>query len=361
LRPIEDARRSNVRFAAECLAFATPPERQTVDEECGGSFRAGHDPTWKRSVHHDAGRSWDLEDMQGYYVRKLFGLDPFELRYGDPERSLDISRATVATLYERVLSEWRRSGSSCDGAIVLALRDLRPGAGWGVVDSFGRPKAPWFALKRVLSPVGLVLTDEGLNGLHAHVLNDRAGELSGTLRVELFVRGELMVESAEQAVVVHGRGSSLVEVAGMFDGFRDLTAAYGFGPPANDLVRVVLTDDRGAELASVVHLPGGGLRPIEPDLGLEAELRSEGGRWVLEVSTRRFAQWIVVEIPGYRPEDSWFHLAPGVARSLVLEPEDNLAEPPAGEVRALNSSRSVRIVAPKGNPEAAGSGRLRPR
>jgi beta-mannosidase len=346
LRPVEDARRSNVRFAAECLAFATPPERRTVDEECGGSFRAGHDPTWKRSVHHDAGRSWDLEDMQGYYVRRLFGLDPFELRYRDPDRSLDISRATVATLYERVLSEWRRPGSSCDGAIVLALRDLRPGAGWGVVDAFGRPKAPWFALKRVLEPVGLVLTDEGLNGLHAHILNDRAGELSGTLRVELFVRGELMVESAERAVVAPGHGASLVEIAGMFDGFRDLTAAYGFGPPANDLVRVVLLDDEGAELGSVVHLPGGGLRPIEPDLGLEAELRSEGGRWVLEVSTHRFAQWLVVEIPGYRPEDSWFHLAPGVTRSLVLEPEDNLAGPPAGEVRALNSSRSVRIVAP---------------
>jgi beta-mannosidase len=345
LRPIEDARRSNVRFAAECLAFATPPERRTVDEECGGSFRAGHDPTWKRSVHHDAGRSWDLEDMQGYYVRKLFGLDPFELRYGDPDRSLDISRATVATLYERVLSEWRRSGSSCAGAIVLALGDLRLGAGWGVIDALGRPKAPWFALKRVLSPVGLVLTDEGLNGLHAHLLNDRSEELSGILRVELFVRGEMMVESAEQPVVIPGRSATLVEVAGMFDGFRDLTAAYGFGPPANDLVRVVLLDSTGVELASVVHLPGGGLRQIEPDLGLEAELRSDARRWVLEISTRRFAQWVVIETPGYLPGDSWFHLAPGAPKSVVLEPETGSEGPPTGEVRALNSSRSVRLVA----------------
>jgi beta-mannosidase len=153
-----------------------------------------------------------------------------------------------------------------------------------------------------------------------------------------------MVESAEQPVVLPGRSATLVEVAGMFDGFRDLTAAYGFGPPANDLVRVVLLDAAGAELGSVVHLPGGGLRPIEPDLGLEAGLRSEAGRWILEVSTRRLAQWLVVEVPGYRPEDSWFHLAPGTPRSLVLEPETGSEDPPAGEVRALNSSRSVRIV-----------------
>ena len=55
LRPVEDARRARVRFAAECLAFATPPERRTVDEECGGAYRAGHDPSWKLAVHHDAG------------------------------------------------------------------------------------------------------------------------------------------------------------------------------------------------------------------------------------------------------------------------------------------------------------------
>jgi beta-mannosidase len=68
LQPFEDARRARVRFAAECLAFATPPERRTIEEECGGAYRAGHDPTWKRAVHHDAGRSWDMEDMQSYYT-----------------------------------------------------------------------------------------------------------------------------------------------------------------------------------------------------------------------------------------------------------------------------------------------------
>ena len=231
LRPVEDARRARVRFASECLAFATPPERRTVDEECGGSHRAGHDPSWKLAVHHDAGRSWDLEDMQSFYMRKLFSLDPFELRYRDAERALDLARATVARLFEMVMSEWRRPGSTCTGAIVLALRDLRPGAGWGVVDSLGRPKAPWYALKRVLSPVGLVITDEGLNGLRLHVVNDGEAEVAGTLRVELFVRGELMVEWAEQHVVVDGRSAATIEVSGMFDGFRDLTGAYSFSPP----------------------------------------------------------------------------------------------------------------------------------
>lgn len=343
LQPPEDARRARVHFAAECLAFATPPESRTIQEECGGAYRAGHDPTWKRAVHHDAGRSWDLEDMQSYYTRKIFAIDPFEVRYRDAERALDLARATVVILFENVMSEWRRVGSTCSGATVLAIRDIRPGPGWGVVDSLGRPKASWFALKRVLSPVALLVTNEGLNGLHMHLVNDRPEEMRGTVRVELFVRGELMVESAERRVEVPGRSSELIQVAELLDGFRDLTDAYSFGPPAYDVVSCSLLDDEGVVVSSAIHQPAGVTRALEPDVGLEAEASSEGGSWVLRVSTRRFAQWVVVEVHGFRPDDSWFHLAPGATKSIVLYAEDDPEARPAGEVRSLNSVRSVRF------------------
>ncbi len=352
LRPVEDARRAGVRFASECLAFATPPERRTVDEECGGAARAGHDPAWKLAVHHDAGRSWDLEDMQGFYVRELYGVDPFALRYRDAERALDLGRATVARLFDIVMSEWRRPGSTCSGAIVLALSDLRPGAGWGVVDSLGRPKAPWYTLKRVLAPVALLLTDEGLNGLDLHVVNDTDAEEAGTIRVELFVRGELMVESAERRVVVARRSAATIEVTEMFDGFRDLSGAFSFTPPAHDVVAATFFTDSGHPVPVVVHQPGGGMRPVESDIGLEAQLvGADGGAWVLDVATKRFAEWVVVDVPGYRPDDSWFHLPPGARRTLVLHAEGAKASvqpgPLSGEVRALNSASSVRFAAPR--------------
>ncbi|MFZ0666794.1 MAG: hypothetical protein WAM97_13660 [Acidimicrobiales bacterium] len=351
LRPVEDARRAKVKFASECLAFAPPPERRTVDDECGGAERAGHDPGWKLAVHHDAGRSWDLEDMQSYYLRKIFAVDPFELRYRDAERALDLSRATVATLFETVLSEWRRPGSSCSGAIVLALRDLRPGPGWGVIDSFGRPKAPWFVLRRVHAPVALLLTDEGLNGLSIHLVNDNPGEVTGRLVVELFVRGELMVESVERPVSLDAYSGEVVEVSGMFDGFRDLTGAYGFGPPAYDVVSARLVGEDGEDLAGAIHLPGGVIRTHEFDVGLEADLTEKDGMWSIDISTTRFAQWVVVEVPGFRPDDSWFHLPPGGHKKVVLHPQKEPVRPEsllplAGEVRALNSARSVRFAAP---------------
>jgi len=54
LRPLSDIRTSNVRFAAECLAFSLPPEKRSVDRHFGGSRVAGHHPAWKLGVPRDA-------------------------------------------------------------------------------------------------------------------------------------------------------------------------------------------------------------------------------------------------------------------------------------------------------------------
>ncbi len=52
-------------------------------------------------------------------------------RYVDPERALDLGRATNAELMSRVFAEWRRAGSTCAGGLVLALADLRHRRGLG--------------------------------------------------------------------------------------------------------------------------------------------------------------------------------------------------------------------------------------
>ena len=45
-----------------------------------------------------------------------------------------------------VFGEWRRGVSRCGGGLVLWLRDLLPGAGWGVLDSRGEPKVAYHHL-----------------------------------------------------------------------------------------------------------------------------------------------------------------------------------------------------------------------
>ncbi len=342
LRPLSSLRSDGVRFASECLAFATPPEPSSVEDMFGGPQGALDDPRWRRGAHHDAGRSWDLEDMHGFYMARTFGIDPFLVRWQDPERYLELARATAVFLVSNVLTEWRRHGSSCAGALVLALRDLRIGPGWGLVDAWGRPKAPWYALRPVLAPVAVLVSDEGLNGLRVHLLNDSSRRIRGTVQVALFVRGELCVEQCERTIELGARCGTEMDVGDLFDGFRDLNAAYGFGPPAWDVVDVKLVEEGGSCLGEAVYLPTGPLRPLEADVGLHGAVgRDAGGTWQLTVSTRRLAQWVRVEVPGFHPSDSWFHLAPGGRRTVTLVPAGGRA--PVGYVQAFNSSTTARF------------------
>ncbi len=347
LRDPDDARRCGIRFMSEGLAFAVPPERRTVDEVCGGAAAAGHDPAWKRAVFHDTGRSWDIEDVRDHYVGRIFGCDPHLVRYLDPERALDLGRAVVAELMAGAFSEWRRGGSTCAGALVVALRDAAPGAGWGVVDALGRPKAPWYALRRVLAPVAVLVTDEGLNGLRLHLVNDGPDMFSGMLRVELYSPSGLRSDEATTAVEVPARGSLAVDAGSLFDGFRDIGYAYRYGPPTCDAVVATLDDAAGEVVGEVVHLPAGPARPLDADVGLEATAgRSGDGTWSLTVSSARLAQWVEIDTPGFRPADSWFHLVPGRPRSIGLRSlggadGDGDGGAPRGRVRALNSTVSA--------------------
>lgn len=347
LRPLEDARRSGVRFASECLAFANPPEVLDTADGQLALLGLGHHPDRKAVVHRDAASSWDLEDIRDWYTDRLFGVDVRALRRSDPERAADLARAAVATIFEAVLTEWRRPGSSCWGALVLQSHDVGFGAGAGIVDGFGRPKSPWYAMRRRMAASVVGLTDEGVNGLGLHVASDRTDTWYAAVRLDLYLDGRVLAESTTIDVTVRDGGAT-VPTATAFGGFRDLNDAHRFGPPAHDVVAATLLDTEGAELSHAVFLPGQALRPVEPDLGLRAVAhQTPGAGWEITVSTERFAQWLTFDVPGWIPLDNWFHLLPGCSSvvSLRAEPGDPTQQP-RGEVRALNCARPTRITGP---------------
>ena len=343
LRPLDDLRRAEVAFVSEGLAFAIPPERDTVDEACGGARRAGHDPAWKQAIHHDTGGSWDLEDVRDHYVAQLFGEDPALLRRHDPERALDLGRAAVTHIMSEAASEWRRSGSSCAGLLLVGLHDLRAGAGWGVIDACGAPKAPWFALARALQPVGLLLTDEGLNGLAVHLVNDGGQDVRGRVEVEVY-SADHRIDQGSGAVTVSARSGVRLAAEALFDGFRDLTYAYRFGPRLTELVVARLRGEDDSVLAAATYLPEGPGRPLQSEVGLQATLHQvDEQAWSLSIKTRRFAQYVSVDIPGFRPDDSWFHLEPGGSTVVGLQRTGSGGRAPNGLLRALNSKEEVRV------------------
>ena len=343
LRPLDDARRAEVRFASECLAFANVPEAATVARVLDGGEAAPHHPKWKARVPRDAGAPWDFEDVRDHYLRLLYGVDPLALRYGDPDRYLRLSRAVTGEVMEEVYAEWRRGRSTCAGGLVWMYQDLWPGAGWGVVDALGAPKAAWHALRRAFRPVQVNLTDEGVNGLAVHVLNETAHAVAATLSIVCLRDGAVPVLRAERTLTLAPRAAQEIAAASLSDAFFDITYAYRFGPPPHDVTVAALTDGDGKRLAEAFHFPQG-RGTARSALGLSAVLEAHDSGWALRLRSERCAQSVHIEDEGFRAEDEWFHLAPGIERVVpLIAREAASGAVPDGEVHALNGLSPVRF------------------
>jgi beta-mannosidase len=335
LRDLDDARRANVRFAAESLAFANVPDE--ISLASGHPPALTHHPDWKRGVPRDHGASWDFEDVRDHYLRLLYGVDPALLRREDCERYLALSRATSAEVMEATFAEWRRPGSPTRGALVWLLQDLAPGAGWGVIASDGEPKAAWHGLARAFRPVQVSMTDEGVNGLAIHLINERPVPLTAHLELTCWRDGTVAVANASRAIELEAYGRMSISAFDLLGRFFDISYAYRFGPPGHDATSVILRAEQvGPVLADAFHFPLG-RGQARHDVGLQAELQRDGDGWALDLSCRRLAQSVHIVGEGWRPEQNWFHLAPGVSRRIPLRPRADRLAAPRGEIRAVNA------------------------
>ena len=338
LRPLDDARRCELRFAAECLAFANVPEESTVEASFPGAAAVVHHPQWKARVPRDVGAGWDFEDVRDYYLRLLFGVDPMQLRYSDPQRYLALSRVVPGEVMARTFAEWRRQRATCRGALVFLLRDLWPGAGWGLIDSLGTPKAAYYYLKRAFKPLSLGITDEGCNGLYLHAANESAQPRDMTLQAALYRHGELKVADGRISTALPPRGNAEIPLNRLFTGFLDTSYAYRFGPPSHDLVVATLAEAATGEVHDTAFFFPVGFPAAAPaELGLTATVhRTQGRAYRLDIQTQKYAQSVVISAPGFLPDDNHFHLEPGGRRSIALRPQ----RPDArlqGSLTALNT------------------------
>jgi beta-mannosidase len=251
LRPLEDARRANVRFASECLAFANLPDDRMLSTY---NLDPGADTTrWLARVPRDGGASWDFEDVREHYLTALWGENGRGLRETDPARWRGLSRAITAEIVERTLDEWRRPASTTAGALLWLWRDLWPGAGWGLLDSDGRPKSTFHALRRAAWPLRLSITDEGTNGLYLHLVNESPRAVSGKLVLRCLRDGKTPVIEASREVTVGPHAGLSLGSFELFDRFFDAGHCYRFGPAAHDVVHATFEGADAGLQAEAFH------------------------------------------------------------------------------------------------------------
>ncbi|HEY4280653.1 MAG TPA: hypothetical protein VGM91_20710 [Conexibacter sp.] len=355
-RPLSDARLAEVRFASECLAFANVPEQATVDSlipHSPSSVTADH-PAWKAGVPRDNGSGWDFDDVRDHYLAHRYGVDPGELRRVDHARYLDLSRELTGELMAEVMGEWRRAASPNRGGLILWLRDLVPGAGWGVIDSNGIPKAAYHHLRRALAPLALWTTDEGLAGNALHVANDGPRPFDGELRVALYRDQEQLVEEAAAPLRLDPHDSATRDAEQLLGRFADISYAYRFGPPAHDVVVTTLQNAEGAPCAQAFRFPAGHPLVLESAarLGLEGQLGTlADGRPAITLHSRRLAWGVRIDVPGHLPHDDALTLEPGRPRTVALHPTGQAPEAADAFLTALNLVGRVRVS--PSQPEAA--------
>lgn len=348
LRPLDDARRADVRFASECLAFANVPCDATL-ERIGRPHP--HEPRWKAAVPRDPGASWDFDDVRDHYLRTLYDVAPERLRREDPARYFELSRAVIADVMRETFSEWRRSGSRCAGALVWQFQDVMPGAGWGLLDAAHLPKSGWYALRQVLQPVQIVVVDEGLNGLDVHVINERPAPLTASVELVALRDGRTPVARCGGQVRLAAHDAVRLGSAELLGRFFDWTYAYRFGPCEHDTVVASLRGDDGALLSQAFHFPSRTHPAVfaRRDPGIEARVSRAGDAWHVDIDTRHVARHVQIDAPGFMPLDDWFHLAPGATARVALIPQpigtpriDDA--PPSVDIRAVNAARTVRAA-----------------
>jgi beta-mannosidase len=333
-RPFNDARYANVRFASECLGFSCVPEKISLARDFGTTPLSS--PLWMSRIPRDMGAMQTFADVTEHYMRRLYGCEPEHLRENDPERYLDIARACVAETMAEIIGEWRRVGSGTRGALVWFLKDLWSSPGWGVIDANGEPKSAYYALKRAFRPVQIFLIDEGVNGLHLHLVNDSPENIEGEASLFCYRNGRTVVMRAMRNAAIPPRSAIVIRDVEFWGCFFDTTLAYNFGPPSHDAtVASFRRMDKTEPCIEAFHFPLG--RRIErAALSLDATVEFDGTNFDLLLTTTALAQSLCIEDASFRPADNWFHLAPGAHKRVRLTPRTKEAKRPHGVIRALN-------------------------
>ncbi|MBC3885703.1 glycoside hydrolase family 2 protein [Undibacterium griseum] len=337
LRPVDDARRSHVRFTTECLGFSNMPDEQQIETVLPDGEKPGPHPRWKQRIPRDNGTSWDFEDVRDHYLSALYQTDASRLRATDSERYTELARTVSGDIMAQTLHEWRRYGSSCRGALIWFWRDLWAGAGWGVIDAAGRPKAAYYFLKRAMAPLAVFFSDEGLNGLTIHIVNDRPAVFTGWLELHLYRNGSQRTASQRIAIQLSGHSSQMLSADALLPHFSDTAYAYRFGPAGHDLASTHLYPaDAGSPVSSDYHFCLGQQAFLETDPGLSAEFTPDDAHsGILTLETRRVALAVCISAAGATADHNFFHLAPGIRQSVRLTTTADTL-PAAVTLKALN-------------------------
>ena len=159
-----------------------------------------------------------------------------------------------------------------------------------------------------------------MDGLRLDAINETAEPVVGEIRFRAHSRSGVVPVDVALPVKVEAHSSLTWSVDSLVGRFTDLT--HVFSVRGADIRRPSPSHSKTKTArwwtkwsTSWVARRG----PRERSVGLVATARNVGDEeWVVDVSTDASAQYVALELQGFEPEDSWFHLAPNGRRTVRL-------------------------------------------
>ena len=343
-RPVSELRQHDVKFTSECLGFSNIPISQTRNKVLNGQLPVTHNPIWKQRVPRDTGTGWDFEDIRDYYTRILFNIDPITTRSYDTERYLALSEVTTGEIMSQTFSEWRSNHSDCSGGLVWFLKDLWRGAGWGIIDSDGSPKACYYYLKRCWQPINIGITNETLNGLDIHINNESSQAINGKIEICLLNKNSVTLASNSTDIHIASQEIKTINSDTLLKHFYDTTYSYRFGPSKHSIVAVQLKNDNSELISEAFYFPNS----EEPYSDSKSILKAtatqiDSTTYTLEISCNCFLYAVCIEADGYDILDNFFHLLPNTVKHVTLKQVSQNTKRFKGYVSAINITDDVKI------------------
>ncbi len=341
-RSVDDRSVEQVRFASECLGFANLPDPSSMNELFGSSLPSPTGASWKSGTPRDDGVGWDFDDIRDHYTEQLFSVNALDLRMHDLPRYFELSRLASGVAMAAVFARWRATRSLCQGALIWMMHDVRPGAGWGLIDALGRPKPAYHLVRSVLHPVQVLVTDEIFDGHNVHLINERCIELSGVLTITLVLLDGRAGGKVVRNIVLPPRSAQTLSVDGCFDRFQDTTWSYRFGPPAFRAVAADLLLSNGTSVQHVATVGSAGIE-TSADIQLTACLVDHSGAVRLQLESDRLLEWTRLESAGFECIDNYVHIIPGVSRQIEVLMDRGYTGVPSLRLKPANNRRELRV------------------
>ncbi len=344
LQPVKNLRSHDVKFTSECLGFSNIPNLKLRNSVLDGNLPVCHNPIWKQRTPRDTGTGWDFEDVRDYYLKELFDVDPISMRSFDPEHYMLLSELVTGEIMSQVFSEWRSTKSHCNGGIVWFLQDFWPGAGWGILDNQGEPKACYYYLKRAWKSIGIAITDETINGLNLTLFNETDNSFQGSIELIIVNETGTNIIEVSDKISIDSNSSSLIESEQMINRFFDITYSYRFGPSKHIAVVARLLSDTDELVDEKFYFPESKIpTKVSPENITYLLEKIDQENILLTIASNSFVYGLYIEAPTYQIDDNYFHMAPGSKRTIHIKGTDPTKNKFKGYISAINLVESIKL------------------